>query len=223
MCEFLTQIENIASCSPRHAELEELASSVGNLGHADVERLVALCRFAVSDSRAMSCEKTRVAVAKVVVSCVPTSQTLVSQLLAKRTTDQDYEMHFSLFCFLDQVRNIPWAEEFASQVPTLVESYLMHIATDRAEAAWMAGDLLGDHWPSNEGIPPLVRIAENGRHVAGRQGAIHGLEQAMKNLGDDPRRREIVSLLVELASNDPEPRIRQYASLVLPDGDRSAP
>ena len=90
------------------------------------------------------------------------------------------EIRFDIFCFLDQVRELAAAEEHLGFVPHLVENYLSTTRSNAGQAAWMAGDLLGDHWPAREAVPTLLRLAEHARFAAGRKSAIHGLSHAIE-------------------------------------------
>jgi hypothetical protein len=79
----------------------------------------------------------------------------------------------------------------------------------------MAGDLLGDHWPLREGVPPLIRAAKGARFVAGRRGAIHGLAESLQRTRSDSRLAVwVMRCLADVAHDDASQRVRWDAQLV---------
>jgi hypothetical protein len=109
---------------------------------------------------------------------VPESSKTIKYLIQRNATQGDAEIHFSLFCFLDKLSTLPSESTLEAELPLLLERYLIDSKSNYGSAAWMAGDLLGDHWPLRESMPILSKAAKQGRYVAGRVAAIHGIAQS---------------------------------------------
>jgi hypothetical protein len=98
----------------------------------------------------------------------------------------------------------------------LVEEYLCHVQRDTARAAWMAGDLLGEHWPLDQSLPSLRATAMKARYRAGREAALHGLSHA---LGRAAKRDQwsILETLKHVAAFDRSRKVRNYATSIMED------
>jgi len=212
----LAQMEAMLRLDLDRAYFEKIAPEVQRLKHSDRRRLLSLCERAFSELDLRKDKHTRVAAAKVMIALVPDSADAIRRWINTKTGKDIYEVHFSLFCFLDQVPDLPCAGEFATEIPSLIEKYLLEAKTESALAAWMAGDLLGDHWNMEEALPILVKAAKEARFVAGRDSAVHGLEHILQNLPkSDPRRKSVISLLREIAESDRSENVKAAAMLVL--------
>mgnify|MGYP001613245091 CR=1 FL=1 len=86
-------------------------------------------------------------------------------------------------------------------------NYPMGRRSNAAQAAWMAGNLLGDHWNLRESLPLLIQIAESARGVTGREAAVHGLSKALARCTDADYAR-ITAKLERMTKNDPSPKVR---------------
>ena len=167
-----------------------------------------------TDLRAAEC--TRVALCKLLIALVPESWKIIRRLIRDRgCMDQDEEVRFSLFCFLDDLPRLTGGRGLASEVVCVVGDYLRCAQSNRAHATWMAGDLLGDHWDQSESVPILVDVLESGKYVEGRIAALHGLEHAVGNT-DCP---ETTQLLIDrsihrAATNDQSKRVREFATRI---------
>jgi hypothetical protein len=153
--------------------------------------------------------------AKVIVALLPESFPQLQDLL---TPDGNgvAEAQFSLFVFLDDAPRLLNRREQRDRVLSLVGQYLLKVRHDAARAPWMAGDLLGDHWPFEESTPVLIHAARHGRFVAGREGALHGVSHALQRV---PQRLqwELVSILKSVAEKDRSVKLRRYAQEILGD------
>jgi hypothetical protein len=156
----------------------------------------------------------RLVAVKFVVAALPLSRNVVARALERRAGPGDYETHFCLFCFLDAVQDVPGASEVAAEVPDLVGAYLAEVPRETARAAWMAGDLLGSHWGGEHAVRVLLRVAREGRYVAGRRGALHGLAHAASAVSGR-RRGRILATVADRAKRDVSKRVRRYARYVL--------
>jgi len=195
---------------------EKIAPEVQLLKQGDRSRLLSLCERAFNELDLRKDKPTRVAAAKVMVALVPDSTDAIRHWINTKSGEDIYEVHFSLFCFLDQVPDLPRAEEFSTEIPSLIEKYILEVKSETAYAAWMAGDLLGDHWNMEEALPILVKAAKEARFVAGRASAVHGLEHILQNLPkSDLRRKSVISLLREIAESDRSENVKAAAMVVL--------
>jgi len=166
-------------------------------------------------SEAAHDENVRILLAKGIVALLPDSMTQVEQLLNSKSREAA-EAQFSLFAFLDDAAPRLKRAEDRKKVLRLVLDYLLGAKHNVAWAPWMAGDLLGDHWPFDESTPLLMEAAKHGRFVAGREAALHGISQALERV---PKQLqwELVGTLKTVAVTDRSARLRRYAQALLTD------
>lgn len=201
-----------AGVQPSAQSVSQIARSLVPLCAEDRKPLLNAVQHLLMGQGSAASEKNRVVLVKILVALLPDSKDALLQLLSWRGEVTAYETHFTIFCFLDEVKCIAAAQEVAAELPTIIENYLMGIDSDCAEAAWMAGDLIGDHWDLTVGLPTLDRASLHARHVPGRMGAIHGLVKAMDHTRN---RSKILALLRRIAGSDPSQDVREYARLAL--------
>jgi len=192
----------------------DIASQVETLHDNKRKTLVSLCEDALSDRRGRSQEQVRVAAVKVLVALFPITWKNIASWLKRDSERSLYEVHFSLFCFLDQVPQLKGASGFEFRVPELVENYLKEVKAESAHAAWMAGDLLGDHWEAETALSVLSKTSQRAQFAAGRLGAIHGLSHLLSRL-KSPKRIATLQLLRLISENDRSKKVRDSAKLVL--------
>ena len=156
--------------------------------------LLEFCTKAWQNYGALSDEQVRVAMAKLCVALIPFSLEEIAQWLNMRSGRFVYEFHFSLFCYFDEIQNSKRLQPYRARVLSLTEDYLLNIRTENAQAAWMAADLLGDHWKLSKSLPILIKVIRQGKHQAGRNAARHGLVQARDRVRGEAR-RNIVKIL----------------------------
>jgi len=169
------------------------------------------CTQAIKDSRITRDEATRAFLAKLLISLLPYALSQFAQLLRVKPQVPLAEVQFSLFCFLDGGAAGTRGNQ---NVLRLVEHYLMNVSRDVAQAPWMAGDLLGDHWDLRESLPVLSAVVLKARHPAGRMAAIHGLSHALDR-GTKREQWAIMDVLSRVASKDRSHKVRSYAESVL--------
>lgn len=158
---------------------------------------------------------TRILVARTVVALLPESLELVERLLANtKANPMIAELQFSLFVALEDVSAMSDGSTLVRRLAPVVEAYLLRVRRDTAQAAWMAGDLLGDHWPLDEPLPKLVGAAHEASYVAGRMGAIHGIAHALDRVGKR-QQWELVDALQKIAVGDRSRFVCSYARLAL--------
>lgn len=208
------QLENALGLELDSAPFSEIASRVSGLSDRESQALLLLCENTLSSRRKREQEAVRVSAVKVLVALAPRSENQIKHWLQKNSEASFYEVHFSLFCFLDQVPSLKGAKTFASQIPTLVADYLDKVKAETAQAAWMAGDLLGDHWETETALPVLITAAEKGRFAAGRLGALHGIEHILVRLNGS-RRESVLRLLRAVWRVDKSTKVRNFAKFLL--------
>jgi hypothetical protein len=147
----------------------------------------------------------RIAGAKVLAALMPESLESIRSIL--RTADDRwwYELHFTLFCFLDDVQSLPGS--FHGSVYQIVKDYIRTARTRTAKAAWMAGDLLGGHWSCEALADDLSELVSTAQHVVGKESAIHGLEQLVDRVGEHER-ATIIEALEQIALTDKSEKFR---------------
>lgn len=133
-----------------------------------------------------------------------------------RTDDAfDFEVHFTLFCYLDGCQEMPRAASTRPEVLRLVHAYLTSVRVGTARAAWMAGDLLGDHWQADDSLPVLLDLLESARYAAGREAALYGLETLLRNGISGDESQQVDRVLRRVAAQDRSPRLRRAAEHLL--------
>jgi hypothetical protein len=158
-------------------------------------------------------EKARVGRVKILVALLPESLTAITSLL-RASTGSMHEVHFSLFCFLDRAQSIRTHTSLRRRVLREVAAYLRNVKSDPALAAWMGGDLLGEHWAPRDAWPVLMRLARTARHPAGRIAAVHGLRHALPRATGKVR-RDLSRVLNEIAVRDASRAVRSAAKVAL--------
>jgi hypothetical protein len=194
-------------------DVRQIARMVQKEGQLPRRRLAAHLRAAVGSRRLPINEETRVIVARIAVALLPDSTATIRTVLQHSPASRLGELQFSLFVFLSDAPEL-LNEDQIPPVRRVVEQYLLSVRSKAAQAAWMAGDLLGDHWPLADSLPVLLHAARSATYVAGREGALHGLAHAIERAS----KREqwaIVEQLRIIADTDRSREIRRYAGGVL--------
>lgn len=209
-------LESLLGIDANKEPFEGVAQRVQHLSRVRRQALLAACQAVLTDPVGRKQESVRVSAAKALIALIPDSKETIRSFLEKRSDVASFEFHFSVFCFLDKTPNLPNAEHFTQEVPILVEQYLLNLRTETARAGWMAGEMLGEHWPEAEALPTLRRVARSARFVAGRLGALHGLAHALSKM-DGPKRESVIGAVNQIAKYDRSSRVRSYATQVLQD------
>jgi hypothetical protein len=210
----LNSIGNILLIDPYHKEVRQIADKVWGLPTETQKSVLLLAQRSLELPDIQEVEVNRVAVVKTLVALLPYSAHTIKDWLSRIGNRYTYEVHFTFFCFLDETPYLPRAKEFVLEVPLLIEKYLMQVKTNTASSAWMAGDLLGDHWLPAQSFDILVKTAKKAKYPAGREGALHGLEHLIENVGSQ-KRQQIVSVLEYICKNDINESVRTSANLIL--------
>jgi hypothetical protein len=161
-------------------------------------------------------EEIRVFVTRVLVAGAPMSGIVIEEVLARRKSKRDFENLFSMFCVLEHLCDMPRTGTLCKRVLVMVEDFLTSARSNTAHAAWMAGDLLGHHWPEKDGISILEQIAVQGRYAAGRDAAVSGLGKAMRRKEISAKDKDgFRSLLEQAMKNDRSKHVRLAAQIAL--------
>jgi hypothetical protein len=195
----------------------ELAAAAGGLSKTDRRRLQWRCEKDLRDDRKASIREKRVRAAKVLVALLSESLGAIESLIALRSSRWRYEVHFSLFLFVGDVRRLVGAG-VDRRLLDLLGGYLMTVRAGTALAARMAADALASSWPVGDALPRLEAAATEGKYVAGRLAALSGLEEILNERGDATRSR-IEPVIRSMCIRDPSAKVRRVASFALAGGD----
>lgn len=207
-------IEHAISPDVRELDIAALHDLARAIQPTSRENILTTCAVALTMVNSKTTEYERVIIVKAIIALLPHSEQLVRIWLNPSPPNRNYECQFTLFCFLNEAQDIPAAKHLRDEIPALVGSYLANIDTSTANAAWMAGDLLGDHWNLDESIPILIEVALAGRFVAGREAALHGLSQAVTNTCRE-NRDKIKTTIESVSIGDRSQAVRSIAKLIL--------
>lgn len=158
----------------------------------------------------------RLVVARALMALLPSSFKALAAILRAPSGKRVAELQFSVFVFLGEARELYGHDEVTQTLLRLVSEYLSTVSSDAAQAPWMAGDALGEHWPLRESLPVLTDCARRARFRAGREGALHGLSHAIAR-GTKREQWAIVSTLKSISETDRSPGVRRYAESIISD------
>jgi hypothetical protein len=181
------------------------------------ERRKALERCAIhvlSDEQLKRNENLRNGAVRLIMELLPKTFPVLERLLSDSSSPLWYEVHFTAF---NSLYRSDLNEIDQMRLLVLVEQYLMNAKSEAGAAAWKAGDMLGDEWYTPETLQILEKLVLSARYVAGRKGALHGIQHAMDEATPSEMKR-IRSLLRKVASEDPSAEVRDYATYTLTDG-----
>jgi hypothetical protein len=211
----LNQIKGFLKTDPYLGNIEDIAKEVHHMKKLDRNQLTLICFSTLNNINFRKSEHLRIACVKILIALVPDSTKFILDLINMQSGKFNYEVHFSLFCYLDEVPYLPNGKEFAKDIPKIIETYLSQTKSDISHAAFMACDLLGEHWDIDESLPVLMRIAKLGKYVAGRKNAIFRLGYLLNRIGKlDPKRELISSLLNDIIKQDHSQFIRELARTI---------
>lgn len=210
----VAQLEEGVGQSLRSAPIPVLTTALRGYGADFRGQLLQELEQVVFLKRTELREDSRVAIARSLVALLPASLGTIAEVLKSRGDAGAYELHFSLFCFLSDHPQVQADQRLRHQLLHHIERYLESVRAATGEAAWMAGDLLGDHWPLEEALPVLLSLARSARYVAGREGALHGLAHALARATKQGQ-WEIMAGLKAVAAGDRSEAVRSYATQIM--------
>ncbi len=213
---FRLRVNELLELPTESARVTDIQNQISRLGVLEQSRLLTLAadELALQDTRVD--ESSTVAFAKVLVGLLPRSLDLIAEVLSRPADSATSELQFSVFVFLGEWRALRGADRWSEPLLRLIEEYLQSVSSTRAHAAWMAGDLLGDHWPSSESLPILLRLATQAHFVAGREGALHGLSHALERVSK-AEQWSIMAVLRKVSRSDRSKAVQRYASAIMAD------
>jgi hypothetical protein len=162
-------------------------------------------------------ESERIGAAEMFVALLPESLPVLEKWLTTVQDRWDYELHFSIFCFLGDAQTLPIQPSVLVSLSAAVTRYLSTVRVPTARAAWMAGDLLGVHWNQPEALPALVEVALQGTYAEGREAALYGLERRVDRPTD---RATVLQTLRRVSEQDRSRRLRRHAKRILSGASR---
>ena len=194
---------------PRVAYLKDINSAIVRLPKAERIKLLAQIKKLLKSPQMRHSEEQRISAATMLISLLPDSEKTIVRLLKAKGDLWDYELHFSIFCFLDFVWLSQARADFAVQVPQLVEEYLSNLKVEKASAGWMAAHLMEDHWDKKQGLECLRRVVSNGRYASGRGKALNEIFTRLET-SKGMSQLEIFKFLQQASVTDPSPKLRSY-------------
>lgn len=146
----------------------------------DTGSLIASCEALLHDCAWGEQDRNRVGAVKLLVALLPRSLDTIREWMFRMDDPYVYEVQFTVWCFLsDTVSFAPPDPATVAAVLDLAKEYLDRVPSDEAQNAFMAADMLGDHWVGDAGIAALVDVARTSANPVGRKAAIGGLRTAL--------------------------------------------
>lgn len=203
------------------ADYSDVVEKMGQLSVKAKEDMLALCITALEGRQSKKSRQARIAAVRAIVALLPLSLGAITSLLSQCQSKYQYEVHYTLFCYLDWAQEIPANSAVAREVLLVVEKYLMTVPCTTARAAWMAGDMLGGHWNEQESMPVLIKAAQTARYSAGRQSGLLGLEKMLGRLsGNETARADMLEAIAKVSLSDRSKSLKREATALLDCGRR---
>ena len=200
------------------ADYANVIAAVNQLAAEQKVAILAVCVSALSGPQPSNNEAVRITAVRGIVALLPTSLAAIADLLSRCQNKHHYEVHFTLFCYLDSAQEMPDASSLTKDVLLLVENYLMTVPRKTALAAWMAGDMLGDHWNAQQALPLLMKTAQGAKYSVGRVQSVLGLGRILDRiLVENDAHKNILKMLRKISSSDPSKYVRENAKEMLRD------
>jgi hypothetical protein len=146
-------------------------------------------------------EKLRISSIKLLIALLPETEDEVEELLTRKKKDLDFENHFTMFCFFDQVVDLPGKKRLIMFVDRLTDQYLSTAKSNTAYATFMAGDFLGAHWTFKNAFPIFKKVLLNSRYLAPKKAVINGLIKAYER-GKHKGTLELLKTAAKRAKNN---------------------
>lgn len=209
-------LRDVAERSQDPDRIRGVAGAFAAGGDVLRRRAIKLLGTLAVDERVPEGNADRLVVARALMALLPDSLEVLSRVLRAPSRRRIAELQFSVFVFCGEVRELHGRDDATRALLLLVSDYLHTVSSDAAQAPWMAGDALGEHWPLSESLSVLTNCARYARFRAGREGALHGLSHAIAR-GTKRQQWEIVSTLRIVSEADRSAVVRRYADQVMTD------
>ena len=195
-------------------EVREIAAFVHGLSKEHRKKLIWACNHHLHRAWGKMDTSQRIVLVKLLLGLLPESGVIIKNWILAAPILSPAEIHFTLFCHLDQIVTFPQGVGLAAEVPAILRQYLLSVKSTSGNAAWMAADLLGGHWRTSVAAPILLEVAENARHRAARSAAIHGASELLARLS--PQKSGAVRLMLcRRAKRDRSADVRAAARVAL--------
>lgn len=199
-----------------HANYSDVLAKVTSLGVEAKASLLAACISALTGPQSSKDDAVRIAAVRGIVALLPLSRGAIADLLNKFQSRDDYEVHFTLFCYLDWAQEMPAAPALTADVLMIAENYLMIVPCETARAVWMAGDMLGGHWNEQEAAPVLMRTSQGAKYSVGRMGGLVGLKELLDRLPtESDSHKDILRAVRKISTSDPSKYVKEDADFLL--------
>ena len=109
--------------------------------------------------------------AKALIALLPSTYTLMKNLLSAKAPGRVFEVHFSIFGALSRSDFNGLEQE---GLEYMLGQYLFDATSTAAYAAWKAGLVLAEDWLSPRSERLLIKLMAQAKYPAGRLGAING-------------------------------------------------
>lgn len=162
----------------------------------------------------------RIAAVKVMLALMPESTATVFGWIAQPPVRRPWDVHFTVFCYLDEVVSTASGGVFARSLLRVLRDYLLRLRTDAGKAGWMAAGLLGQSWPPAVATPILVEVVENAAHRQARSAAMRGISDLLDR-ATGPRAAAFRRVLRRAARHDRSRHVRASARVALMLNNRS--
>lgn len=197
-------------------DYREAMAKVSQLDAQQKAAVLAACVPALSSKQFSRNGCARVAAVRAIVALLPLSLGAIADLLNKHLTKDHYEVHCTLFCYLEWAQEMPDAPSLTKDVLRLVEGYLMAVPRETALAAWMVAHMLGEHWEGEEAMPLLIRTAQGARYQVGRRFSLMGLDSILDKLpAEGDAHKNILKTLRKISRSDRSASVRDDAKDIL--------
>jgi|GEM_PF-2046880 len=205
------------------SEYSRVMTKINQLDVEQKESVLATCIPVLNGVQSRKNDAVRIVAVRVIVALLPLSLAAIADLLSRCQNKHHYEVHFTLFCYLDSAQEMPDASSLTKDVLLLVENYLMTVPRKTALAAWMAGDMLGEHWNEQEAAPLLMRTAQGAKYSVGRELSVLGLGDMLGRLPvGSAFHKDILKTVRKVSSSDPSRYVREDAKMLLKQWRKSS-
>jgi hypothetical protein len=214
------KLVNFVNGEPDRFSVRQIKKMAQRLPDSTKMQMIALCgRILRHPNIGQKRYKTiRIGTVKTLLSYWPGSMADIRRLLKKHTRSADYEVHFTIFCFLDELPNINTVREDKEHLLELIKRYIVDSQSDRGLSLWKAAEMLGWHWRLKDALPILIEACIESRGIHSREAGLEGLGYVLKRPDlDIATRKKILSLLERTVKEDKSLRIKRSAMFILGD------
>jgi hypothetical protein len=194
------------------ADFEDVVALLARLNAPERRATLDVAARHFSDHAYIRNDARRIATVRILVGLLPDGNRLLERLLEPAVHHVDYEIQFTLFCYLHWACRLPELRRVVDPVLSLTRSYMIGARSAQASAVWMAGDMLGAHWEVGPAGTTLSDVLQNARKPVGRLAALDGIEQILRRL-EPPH--SVRAQVRAAAANDKSRRVREYADSLL--------